>query len=129
MYTFFYSPDILFNIFINDLFFHFCSDNLHNLEDDNKISAVSQALQGLIESIQAQTERAIDWMDNNYMVANPEKFKSIITTKDRQETSGINFEFSGKMIKSRTKVIRIRISIDMKLSFDHHVSESESAFT
>ena len=32
------------------------------------------------------------------MVANPEKFKFIIITKDRQDTSEINFEFSGKMI-------------------------------
>ena len=38
------------------------------------------------------------------MVANPEKFKSIIITKLRQDTSGINIEFSGNMIKSCTQV-------------------------
>ena len=57
------------------------------------------------------------------MVANPGKFKSFIITKNRQDTSGINFEFPGKMIKSCTKVELLGISIDMKLTFDHHVSE------
>ena len=52
-----------------------------------------------------------------------DKFKSIISTKDRQDTSGINFEFSGKMMNSCTKVELLGISIDMKLIFDHHVSE------
>ena len=46
------------------------------------------------------------------MVANPEKFKSIIVTKDRHDTSGTNFEFSGKTIKSGTKVELLEISID-----------------
>ena len=42
---------ILFNIFINDLFVQFCSDNLHNFANDNTISVVSQTIQGLIECI------------------------------------------------------------------------------
>ena len=61
------------------------------------------------------------------MAVNPEKFKSIIITKDKQDTSGIYFEFSGKMIKSCTKVGQLHevlgISIDMKFTFDHHVYE------
>ena len=57
------------------------------------------------------------------MVANPEKFTAITMTKDRQDTSGINFEFSGKMIKPCTKVELLGISIDVKLTFDNRVSE------
>ena len=49
------------------------------------------------------------------MVANPEKFKFIIITKDRQDTSEINFEFSGKMIKPCTKVELLEISIDIAM--------------
>ena len=112
---------ILFNIFINDLFFQFCSENLHNFTNDNTISTVSETIQGLIESLQTQTE--IYWMDNNCMAADPEKSKCIIITKDRQDTLGINFELSGKIIEFCMKVEPLGISTDMKLTFDHHVSE------
>ena len=57
------------------------------------------------------------------MVAYPEKIKSIIITKDRQDTSGINFDSSRRMIKFSAKVELLGISIDMKLTFDHYVSE------
>ena len=43
---------MLFNIFINNVSFQFCSDNLQNFADDNTITAVSQTILGFIESIQ-----------------------------------------------------------------------------
>ena len=75
---------ILFNIFINDIFVMLSTDDVHNFADDNTITALSETMQDLINTLQNKTERAIKWMENNNMIANPDKFKAIILTKDRE---------------------------------------------
>ena len=59
---------ILFNIFINDIFFLLGSD-LHNFADDNTVTAVAETIQGLINSLEFKTSNAIEWMKENDMTA------------------------------------------------------------
>ena len=66
---------ILFNIFMNDIFFLLGSD-LHNFADDNTVTAVGETIQDLINSLEVKTSNAIEWMKDNDMIANPNKFKS-----------------------------------------------------
>ena len=49
--------DILFNIFINDLVMLMGSD-IHNLADDNTISAVNDTIESLVESMEIESEKA-----------------------------------------------------------------------
>ena len=60
---------ILFNIFMNDIFFLLGSD-LHNFADDNTTTAVAETIQGLINSLEVKTSNAIEWMKDNDMTAN-----------------------------------------------------------
>ena len=55
------------------------------------------------------------------MIANPDKFKSIVLTKSRQETSGISISLSDHCITSEESVSLLGITIDCRLSFDKHV--------
>ena len=71
---------IFFNIFMNDIFFLLGSD-LHNFADDNTVTAVAEAIQDLINSLEVKTGNAIEWMKDNDMIANPNKFQSIVLTK------------------------------------------------
>ena len=57
--------------------------NLHNFADDNTLSAVSETIQFLVDNMQHKAESTIRWVEENDMVANPNKFKAIIVTKDR----------------------------------------------
>ena len=84
---------ILFNIFINDIFTMLSADDIHNFADDNTITALSETIQDLINALQNKTERAIKWMENNSMIANPDKFKAIILTKDRKDNSNLELNF------------------------------------
>ena len=43
---------ILFNIFINDLFYFVGEDNLHNFADDNTVSGNALSLNELIQELQ-----------------------------------------------------------------------------
>ena len=58
---------ILFNIFINDLFYLLQND-LHNFADDNTIAAVGQTVPDLINSLTDKSGVAIDWIHENSMI-------------------------------------------------------------
>ena len=79
---------ILFNIFMNDLFFAIKEANLHNFADDNTISDVAVSEAELVKSLESESCKAIDWLSQNSMIANPGKFHGIILKKNRTDTSG-----------------------------------------
>ena len=71
---------IIFNIFMNDIFFLLGSD-LHNFADDNTVTAVAETIQDVLNSPEVKTSDAIEWMKDNDMIANPNKFKAIVLTE------------------------------------------------
>ena len=113
---------ILFNIFINDLFYILQND-LQNFADDNTISAVADTLSELISSLTFKSGLAIDWFEYNPMIVNPDKFKAIILSKSRHDTSGIPLTLGNQSITNQTSVTLLGVTIDCELSFDKHVSD------
>ena len=85
---------ILFNIFINDLLY-LLQTNPHNFADDNTILSVSDTFSGRIKSFTSKSVSPIDWFATNYMIVNPDKFKAIIFTKSKRDTSGIPISLRG----------------------------------
>ena len=67
---------ILFNIFLNDLFYFIKPTSLHNYADDNILSVFSNSIPNLIEILEEESDVAITWQNDNRMIANPEKFHS-----------------------------------------------------
>ena len=102
---------ILFNIFMNDIFFLLGSD-LHNFADDNNVIAVAETIQDLMNSLEVKTSSAIEWMKDNDMIANQNKFKAIVLTKTDHNTFGIILEFSGKTIISGYEIDLLEVTID-----------------
>ena len=47
----------------------------------NIVTAVAETIQDLINSLDVKTSNAIEWMKDNDMIANPNKFKAIVLTK------------------------------------------------
>ena len=115
---------MLFNIFINDLFFLLDRD-LHNFVDDNTISAVSETIPELVDSLTSKSNLAIDWFNSNSMIVNPDKFKAIVLTKSGQDTSGIQINLKDHVhcTTSENAVTLLGIKIDSRLSFEKHVSK------
>ena len=114
---------VLFDIFLNDISLMLNDPHLRNFADDNTVSAVGETIQGLVDVMQHKAESAINWMEENDMIANPDKFKTIIITKDRQQTENYELNFKGKGIFSSTKVDLLGITTDNKLFFEFHISE------
>ena len=103
---------ILFNIFMNDIFFLLGSD-LHNFADDNTVTAVAETIQDFINSLEVKTSNAIEWMKDNDMIANPNKLKAIVLTKTDHNTAGIRLEFSGNTIFSSNEIDLLGVTIDI----------------
>ena len=117
------SGPVLFDIFLNDIFLMLNDPDHYNFADDNILSAVGETIQGLVDIMQHKAESAISWIEENDMVSNPDKFKAIIITKDRQQTENYELNFKGKSISSSAKVDLLGIIIDNELSFEFHISE------
>ena len=87
--------------------------DLHNFADDNNtVTAVAETIQDLINSLDVKTCTAIEWMKDNDMIGNPNKFKAIVLTKTDHNTAGIRLEFSGKIILSTKEVDLLRVTTD-----------------
>ena len=80
---------VIFNIFINDMHDIFEKCELRNFADDNTLDGHAQTQRELIDILERDSKKAINWFDENHMIANPDKFKGIIIHKDGRDTYGV----------------------------------------
>ena len=68
---------VLFNIFINDIFYFITDSDLRNYADENTVTyshSDSQILKSVLTKVSVI---CVDWFSYNHMQANPEKFQAI----------------------------------------------------
>ena len=111
---------ILFNIFINDIFLILGQD-VHNFTDDYTITAIGKTIESLVHDLETKPESAIEWMDNNNIIAISGKFKTIVLSKNNIETVGTKFQIRDKVIYSTDKVDLLGVAIDDQLNFESHI--------
>ena len=64
---------LLFNIYINDLFYQIINTHVCNFADDTTLSACSVNLKELLYNLEYDTHSVIVWFENNYMKLNQDK--------------------------------------------------------
>ncbi|MCU7801407.1 MAG: reverse transcriptase family protein, partial [gamma proteobacterium symbiont of Lucinoma myriamae] len=112
---------LLFNVFINDIFYFIKKGTLYNYADDNTLSFSSPNLNILIDTLQNESEILIEWFRINRMQANPDKFQAIaVGKKTFQKVS--SFQISNSKIDCQEVVKLLGIDIDYQLKFDAHIS-------
>ena len=62
---------------------------------------------------------AINWLNNNEMVANPKKFQLMFLARNESTEKGISFV--GKAIKSSSTIELIDITLDKSLNFKGYI--------
>ena len=90
---------ILFNFYINDLFFFIKQATMYNYADDNTLAYFSRSLPDLVKVLEKEAGNALFWLEQNEMIANPDKFHALFVKKDQTNTLGINLDFQGHTIK------------------------------
>ena len=111
---------LLFNIFINDLFYVIENCTLYNYADDNTLAYSHHDTDVLTRSLEMDVRYVMDWFRVNCLVANPDKFQCI-TLGDQKESIKLNIE--GVDITPSEKVKVLGITLDNELEFDYHVSD------
>ena len=110
---------LLFNVFINDVFY--AIENVYNYADDNVLSCSGDSLHEVAASLESSTRTALKWFGNNLMQANPSKFQAIVFgLKPKDE---ICFNVNDYEVKATKCVKQLGVYIDENLSFDEHISQ------
>lgn len=112
---------LIFNIFINDIFYFIKLATVYNYADDNTLSYCDTNIDSLQSILENESLSMIKWFDNNLMQANPDKFQAICIGK--QTTSKLtSFCLNSTEIVCEKSVKLLGVEIDSLLNFDLHVS-------
>lgn len=112
---------LLFNVFINDIFYFIKKCDLYNYADDNTLSFHSPNFNKIISVLESESKILIDWFSFNCMQANPNKFQAIAVGKRTHDKSPV-FNFGPISVTCDETVKLLGIDIDFKLTFDSHIS-------
>ena len=94
----------------------------HNFADDNTLSCFAKTIENLISILESESEIAINWFKSNNMIVNPGKCEAIIFNKHKGNHTNRTITINPKEIKAVAKVKLLRIAIDDKLNFNHHMN-------
>ena len=109
---------ILFNIFLNDLFFSDREAKLCNFADDNTLYAIATLLAEVIQKLNIEIQEILKWFKINGLVANPGKFQVMFLGRF---TPISTFSIGNISVKVKNQVKLLGIFIDDKLRFNSHV--------
>ena len=100
---------LLFNIYLNDLFFINIESDLCNFGYDNTLHLCDLSLDRLVHKLEASAKSVIKWFDYNYMNLNESKWKLLIS--GNKEEVIIATVGSANIIESREVTLLVVILI------------------
>ena len=109
---------LLFNIFINYLFYLFDDTDVCNYADDTTLHACDTSLEALVERLECAAKKAVDWFKHNHMKLNPDKCHLLICGH-KYECILANIE--GATVIESYKEKLLGIYIDRDLTLENHV--------
>ena len=110
---------MLFNIYINDIFYFVDKSDLANYADDTTPHTVEITIDSLLQCLHKDTSVLINWFKDNYLQMNPDKCKLIISNRDK----GLSLIIDNDLIECSKSVKPLGVTIDNKLDFNEHISK------
>ena len=108
---------LLFNIFINDIFYFIQDAYICNFADDNSLYSIEDNLKEVKTILEKNFELLQGWFYENYMVLNPGKCHYLIINNDIINSS---IELGEKMLYAEAEQNLLGIIIDKDLNFQGH---------
>ena len=110
---------ILFDIYINDIFFTLKGVDICNFADDTTPYVCDSNLKTVLERLEHNSELAIAWFETNYMKLNTDKCHLLISgNKNEQMWAKLDRD----IVWESNDVKLLGITLDNNLKFDKHVS-------
>ena len=114
---------LLFNIFINDIFWFVDKTKIANYADDNTTYGVEKSIMTLLKCLEEDTHNVLNWFRFNEMMPNQGKCHLMIADIDHKYYESKSFVYlEDAFLESEDIVKLLGIHIDKKLNFEHHVN-------
>ena len=114
---------LLFNIFINDIFYFLDKAKIANFADDNSTYAVEDEILKLLKTLESETSTVLNWFKINEMKSNNDKCHLIVPVKKNRSYSSKSFIYLGnEFLENEPSVKLLGVKIDENLNFEEHVT-------
>ena len=110
---------LLFNIYLNDLFWFSEKTEPCNFADDTTFYSCNKSLQKVVENLEHDSSIALKWFQDNYMKLNSDKCHLLIAGSKHVEQSVI---IGGRGILETNEQRLLGIHIGKNLNFETHIS-------
>ena len=125
---------ILFSLFINDLPLHVkdISVDCDIVADDTTLHTSGKDIMQIRTNMQDSLDQVSNWCDNNHMVINPIKTKSMtIATRQKHQLSPLPLDLilNGAKIDQESEHRLLGITMDNTLRWDLHTNNDRSFHT
>ena len=112
---------LIFNIFLNDIFYFLKKCKIYNYADDNTVSYAHKQVTVLKSVVEEETQTTLNWFDDNQMQANPGKFQAIVGGK-KTFSELKSFTVANNSIPCEETVKLLGVELDYQLNFNEQVS-------
>ena len=111
---------LLFNIFINDMFYFDLESEICNFADDATIYACDKPIDTVIGKLDDDLQKFLDWFKENGMCANPVKIQMMFLGLRINNSLCLQI-LMGRKQSEQVKLLGVQV--DNKLHFNVHVEE------
>ena len=112
---------LLFNIFINDIFYFIDKSKLTSFADDTTVYSTEDNILSLLAILKDDASTILNWFKINEMKSNDDKCHLIVGDTNKN-CSSIGYIYMGnELIESEETVELLGVTIDNKLNFNEHV--------
>ena len=112
---------LLFNIFINDLFFSIQKSEVCNFANDNTLFCDDKNLDLVFLNLNSDLNNVMDWFKIDSLRANSGKFQFMVLAANNNDCFNLNV--AGKVIPLSSEVKLLGITIHHDLKFKKHINE------
>ena len=109
---------LLFNIYINDLFYFVDEDTVTNFADDNTPYEIGKRLNEVIAKLGEKSMTLSTWFRNNYFKMNEDKCHLFVP----KHYAEVRLKINREVIKNEKSVKLLGINFDQNLAFNEHVA-------
>ena len=115
---------LLFNIFINDIFWFVDKTEIANYADDNTTYGVENCIMTLLKVLEQDTLSVLNWFRFNEMVPNQGKYHLMIADIDHKHYDSKSFIYlEDAFLECEEDMVKLLgIHIYKKLKFEHHIN-------
>ena len=118
---------LLFNLFMNDIFYFINESQLANYADDTTAYLSKYGIFPFLHALKSETEIVLNWFKINEMKSNSEKCHLIVTENEHRpaytSNSYIYLDKEKELLESEICVKLLGLWIDNKMVFEEHIKK------